>query len=43
MSNLDASDLVDSGSSHCFIEPTYICDHNIEVFPVSHIFQLEST
>jgi hypothetical protein len=29
MSNLDTTGLVDSGSSHCFIDPTYARDHNI--------------
>jgi len=29
MSDFNASGLVDSGSSHCFIDPIYACDHNV--------------
>ena len=35
--SLKTTGLVDSGSSHCFIDPTYACDHNIPLISIPRV------
>ena len=35
--SLTTTGLVDSGSSHCFIDSTYACDHNIPLISIPRV------